>query len=430
MPTRQQISNGVAQAGHVLRVLAQHRLHYDPAGLRRFQERRLRALVRHAYARVPFYRQRLDAAGLGPDAIRTLDDLVRIPILTKADLRGAGDLVADGARDTFLAETSGSTGEPTRLHKDRGALFSLGAWASPPNLSRWIGRSAWRLMTLLVRHERALEAGLVQSLPRFMLRVHEGDALDEPAAQLEDLNAFRPQILITYPSVLRNLAVHIQGRGAAVHQPVAIALSAEVFDAPTRRLAREVFTGSLINAYGSTEAGMIALECPRHRGMHVIGTHVIVEVLRDGRPVPPGENGEVVVTDLTNFASPVLRYSGLGDVAAWSAARCPCGRILPMLEVIEGRRVDSFVLPSGKIVHPYSLTLAMEHIEGVHRFQIVQEAPDRVRVLLVGPAGDGVATRESAAAALRAILGSGVVVAIDAVRAIPEGRTVRSLVAR
>ncbi len=434
------IGNTISLIGHLVNVLALDGVTRDPLRLRRYQERRLRALVRHAYARVPLYRRRFDTAGLRPESIRSLDDLARIPILSKRELRETPrrEMLAEGLRpeECFLVETSGSTGEPTGLYKDNGALLSLGAWASPFNISRWVGRRAWRLMTLLVRHERTLEAGLVRSLPRFLLRVTEGDALAPPETQLELLDRARPQILITYPSVLRNLAVLAKERGMPVHSPAGIALSAEVFDAPTRRLAGEVFTSAFVNAYGCTEAGLIALECHHHRGLHVIGTRAIVEVLRDGRPAPPGEPGEVVITDLTNFASPILRYSGLGDVASWSPARCPCGRVLPLLEVIEGRRVDAFPLPDGRIVHPYRLTLALEHIEGVHRYQIVQEARERVRVLIVGPAGNGVGTRQAAAEALAAILGPQVQVAIDAVKTIPAApgeaapRTVRSLVPR
>jgi len=400
----------------------------------------LRALVRHAHARVPFYRRRMDAAGVRPEMIRTLEDLARLPIVSKADLRETplSDLLAAGMRpdDCFLVETSGSTGEPTRLYKDRGALFSVGAWASPPNISRWVGRRARRLMTLFVRHEHTLEAGLVRSLPRALLRVHEGDALAPPELQLRELNTHRPDLLITYPSVLRGLALVAKERGEPVHHPTAIVLSAEVFDAPTRRLAAEVFTSAYFNAYGSTEAGLMALECYHHRGLHVTGTRTIVELLHDGRPVAPGEAGEVVVTDLTNLATPIIRYAGLGDVAVWSPARCPCGRALPLLEVIEGRRVDAFVLPDGRIVHPYRLTLAIEHIDGVHRYQIVQEAPDRVRVFLVGPAGDGVATRQMVADAVAAILGPQVTIAVEPVAAIPPApgepgpRPVRSTVRR
>jgi phenylacetate-CoA ligase len=435
------IGNTISLIGHLVKVLALDGVMRDPARLRRYQEGRLRALVDYAYARVPLYRRRFDAAGVRPESIRGLDDLGRIPILSKRELREAPrrEILADGlhSEDCFLVETSGSTGEPTDLYKDRNALLSLGAWTSPMNISRWVGRPAWRLMTLLVRHERTLEAGLVRSLPRFLLRVTEGDALAPPDVQLDLLNRARPQLLITYPSVLRTLAVLVKERKPPVHQPAAIALSAEVFDAPTRRLAGEVFTTStFVNAYGCTEAGLVALECHQHRGLHVTGTRAIVEVLRDGRPAAPGDPGEVVVTDLTNFASPILRYAGLGDVAVWSPARCPCGRVLPLLELIEGRRVDAFLLPDGRIVHPYHLTLAMEHIDGIHRYQIVQEARDRVRVLVVGPAGNGVGTRRAAADALGAILGAQVQVVVDGVEVIPTApgeaapRTVRSLVPR
>lgn len=423
----------------MVRVLARGALEYDPVRLRRYQEGRLRALVHHAAARVPFYRRRFAAAGVRPSDIQTIEDLARLPVLTKSELRSASprDRLAEGIREDacVLMETSGSTGEPTRMYKDRAALFAIAAWSSPLNISRWVGAPAWRVMTLLVRDEHSLEAGLVRYLPRALLRVHEGDALADPGAQLAALQVFRPHLLITYPSVLRNLAVAARRAGTAVHQPRAIALSAEVFDRGARALAREVFPrAGLHNGYGSTEAGLIALECAEHRGLHVAGTQVIVELRRDGRPVPPGLPGEVVVTDLTNFASPLIRYAGLGDVATWSPSRCTCGRILPLLDVVEGRQVDSFHLPDGRVVHPYTLTLALEHIAGIDRFQIVQEAPGRVHVLLVGPTGDGVAGREMTASALRAILGPGVEIGVESVPAIPHapgtaaGRTVRSLV--
>lgn len=124
------IGNMISLIRHLVGVLALDGVTRDAARLRRYQEARLRALVRHAYARVPLYRRRFDAVGLRPESIRTLDDFSRIPILSKRELREASreDIIASGMRpeDCFLVETSGSTGEPIRLYKDNDALFALG----------------------------------------------------------------------------------------------------------------------------------------------------------------------------------------------------------------------------------------------------------------------------------------------------------------
>ena len=419
------LRNAVSLAGHLVRALSLDRLSADADRVRRYQEQQLRRLVRHAYARVPFYRRWFDAAGVRPDEIITLDDLARLPVLTKAVLRETPVTerldVQTTPEDCYLTETSGSTGQPTVILKDAHAIFSVAGWGSPMMVSRWLGRRGWRMMTLLQRDQGTIEAAMVSALPRILLRVAEADALADPSVQIAQINAFHPDLLISYPSTLRNLALYARDRAVTVYQPASIIWTAEVLDPPTQALVRETFARSeLFTAYGSTEAGLTALECAHHRGAHVISTRAIVELLADGKPVPPGEPGEVVVTDLTNFASPVIRYSGLGDVARWSAARCPCGRALPLLEIIEGRRVDSFVLPTGKIVHPYTLTWAMKDVPGILQYQLVQDEPDRVRVLLARIDTDGQKAAEGIIGALGAILGPGVSIEVQPVSEIPR----------
>ncbi len=421
------------------RAAALDRLAYDPQALRRYQSARLTRLVRHAAARVPFYRDTYRAAGIDPATINSIDDLARLPLIGKAHLRAAfpDGLRAEGrvGTDAFLVETSGSTGEPVRMFKDWEALCAVVAWSSPVMLRRWWGTSGLRLMTLLVRQEHSMEQAIVRALPRFLLRVHAGDALAPPETQLEEIRRVRPQLLVSYPSVLKTLAVKILEDGLRIPQPKLLATSAEVLDAHARRLIGAAFTGRLINIYASTEVGFIAVECREGRGLHVNSPRVLVEVLRDGRAAAPGEPGAVVVTDLTNFVCPIIRYQGLGDIARWSDRPCDCGRHFPLLDVVEGRRVDAFVLPDGRVLHPYTLSLAMEHVPGVRRFQIIQEAPDLVRVL-VDSNGQGPTDLAAVIGArFTQLLGGGVRVAVemvDVIPAPPHGAgppTVRSLVA-
>jgi phenylacetate-CoA ligase len=169
-----------------------------------------------------------------------------------------------------------------------------------------------------------------------------------------------------------------------VHRPQLVLATGEVLDEPLRALVRQTFGCELLDVYGSTELGYIACECPRHEGLHIFTWKVLVELLDEtGREVPPGATGRVVVTDLFNEATPIIRYDGLGDYATRREQPCVCGRATPLLTRVEGRVVDSIVLPDGQIVHPYHLTLALEDVPGLSKFQIRQERPDYLRVLLV-----------------------------------------------
>ncbi|MBI3998430.1 MAG: phenylacetate--CoA ligase family protein [Armatimonadetes bacterium] len=422
------------------RAVVLDRLAYDPGGLRRYQDMQVARLVRHAAARVPFYREKYRAAGIDPDSIRTADDLAHLPLTSRADLRAAfpHGLIPDGTSpdNQFLVETTGSTGEPVRLFKDWPALCAIAAWSSPVMLRRWWGVWGLRLMTLLLRQEHSVEEAVVAALPRFLLRVHAGDALASPEEHLEDIRRRRPDIIVTYPTVLKTLATRIVEDGARIPQPRLLATSAEMLDVHARRLIGQAFTGRLVNLYASTEAGFIAVECLAGRGLHVNSPRVIVEVLQDGRPAPPGEPGDVVVTDLTSVGCPIIRYQGLGDVARWSPDPCPCGRSFPLLDVVEGRRIDAFVLPDGRVLHPFTLSHAMVHFTGIRRFQIVQEAIDRVRVLIVPNGQAGADLGGLVAAEFARLLGRGVHVTVDLVDAIPAPpnahfpSTVRSLVSR
>jgi phenylacetate-CoA ligase len=153
-----------------------------------------------------------------------------------------------------------------------------------------------------------------------------------------------------------------------------------------RRAIETAFDCPVTNRYGCEEVSLIACECERHQGLHVNSEGVYVELLRDGRPVAPGEPGSVVVTDLTNRAMPLLRYQ-VGDVASWSGRPCPCGRGLPLLGRVEGREADYVVTPSGELISGISLTdhLAV-HIPGVAQVQIVQEEVSRLVFRIVrGP---------------------------------------------
>jgi len=136
----------------------------------------------------------------------------------------------------------------------------------------------------------------------------------------------------------------------------------------------------VVDGYGSREGGFVSHECPEG-SMHVIEQNIIVEYLHDEKPVGPGEDGEIVVTHLDNWAMPFIRYR-TGDVAQFDNQPCDCGRHLSVMKKIQGRTTDFVVTPDGRWQHGLSLIYVVRDVPGVAEFKIIQEAVDHVNVLL------------------------------------------------
>lgn len=415
---------------------------------REIQSKRLKALVKHAFENVAVYRRKYDQAGVRPEDIQTADDLHKLPIVTRQDLiDGFPDAILArncSLQDCRLAATSGSTGTPLRVYKDRTLLrrSALAVARANKMLKSQVGIEARAgVLAIEVQSPDSIEAVMeeeVARLPRFLSGTFRAvDARKDPHEHIRVLAEYQPDIVFAYPSVLRNMAVTAREEGLQLHQPRVIAVSSELFDENTRRTVSSVFKGEMVNLYISTEGGMMAMECRQHQGMHVACSGVVLEVVKDGKPAPPGVAGSVVLTNLANRSTPIIRYSGMGDVAVLKNKACPCGSKLPLLKVIEGRIVDSIMLRDGRLVHPFTLTLALEHVPKIASFQIVQECFDRVRTLIVPERGtDGHnAICEETRRNLRQILGEDVEIRVDLVEDIPELRqpgfhSVKSLVAK
>jgi phenylacetate-CoA ligase len=159
-------------------------------------------------------------------------------------------------------------------------------------------------------------------------------------------------------------------------------VTGEVLFPYQRSLIADTLHCSVANQYGGRDSALIAHECPQGR-MHVLADAVILELLdSSGKPVSPGEPGEIVITDLYSHEAPFIRYS-TGDTAVMSSALCPCGRPLPVLERVEGRSNDTIVAPDGRIINSLAMIYAMRETEGVERFRIHQRALDTFHVEIV-----------------------------------------------
>ena len=348
--------------------------------VRRLQFHRLRALLEHAYAQCPFYRERLDRAGLEPGDVRELEDLRAVPALEKRDIqeRGADVVARDWPKDDLIAnQTGGSTGAPVSFYLSRERKCSRAAATLRHN--RWAG---WQ-----VGDKAAVIWGAPRDRPEDTWRARlRGALLREPLwldtanvteASLAAFNAalarHKPRIIQAYARSAVLFARYLQARGLTPHRPHAIVTSAEVLEPDERRLLEDVFGCPVFNRYGCREVSVIASECLAHRGMHIMAEGLYIEIETAQGPAAPGEMGAILVTDLLNHAMPLIRYR-IGDLGAWARGSCPCGRGLPRLERVAGRVTDFLVGCDGRLVSGvYLATYVVAQRPSLGQVQIVQE---------------------------------------------------------
>jgi phenylacetate-CoA ligase len=365
--------------------------------IRRLQERRLRSLVGYAFAEVPFQRRRLAAAGVMPDAVRTLDDLRRVPTTPKSALRETPpeELVARGIDPTRcdVVRTSGSTGSPLRVFRGRREIDWHRAAALRILLERGF---RWTDRTVEIR----AALGPTFAVQRLGLAPKRWvSILDPPADQLRALVTYRPQVLCASASTLHDLALEALGEERALRLRLVIS-DAEPLLPDTRQLVAKAFGVEPVDVYGLVELSNFAWECERRTGLHVSADTHVVEVLGDdGRPLAPGTPGRIVCTDLVARAMPMLRYE-TGDWGALADEPCPCGRTFPRIVGLVGRESDAVLLPNGRRLHWPWFHESFARFDDLERYQVIQEAPDRLRVRLLAADDRWVGLAESLRAEL------------------------------
>ena len=355
------------------------------------QHQRLRRLVKQAYDNVPYYRRIFDVRGLKPNDIESIEDLAKLPVLNKLLVRkNFDDMVARGfpAKEMIPNATGGSTGETLAFYSTRDDLYNWG-FAAAQRAYRWAGYEIGdRLVILRERHlyRSTLEA-IRETAKEFIERVVFIDANELSLEKLtffaRKLGGFRPAVIQGYPSAVYLLARFIEKEGMPKFRPKAVIMASEQLYDYQREFIGQVFECDTYSHYASWEVYAIATECPEHSGYHIAAENIIIEIVDDrGEPVPAGQEGKILITNLHNYAMPFIRYD-MGDVGVSSDKVCPCGRGLPLLAALTGRTTDAIITRSGKSIPGVALPWQFMASLGVEQFQIVQQSYEEVMVRLV-----------------------------------------------
>lgn len=352
--------------------------------IREVQLRKLRRLADHCARNVPYYQRLFRRHGFDPAGVRSLEDLAQLPPLTKADLQAhRRDLMATNMPPSeFLPNRSGgSSGVVTQFFLDHRCLDY--ARAAQYRYYRWIGFRPGDRQALIWGSPIDLGKArqFVRRIRSFFLNKLWLDAnrLTEISLDryLERLRRFRPKIVVGYATALWFCAEYLLARGARLPSLSGVVSTAEVLPTHKREIIETGFGVKVYDRYGCGEMKDIAQQCGLSSHSHVNADNVLVEFLEDDRPVPFGAIGEVVATNLNNYAMPLLRYRQ-GDLGHAVTQPCPCGRGLPLMSVVSGRVYEVLALPDGQRVHAALLNHIMYGLPGVRQYQIIQETLERL----------------------------------------------------
>jgi phenylacetate-CoA ligase len=390
-----------------------------------FQNKQLRRLVTHAYQRVPYYNKLFRRVGVEPRDIRTVSDLSAIPITSRKDLQAlpADEVVARSLDPNHLIDhtTSGSSGEPLTIRRTWLEERLLGLLRLRALHSFGLRLSDRRVQVVLARstHARDVQLPLRILQSAGLYRVTKIDCLQAPEEIARRLRNIRPDVVTGFSGALARVAQTILSDDARDIHPRFVSVGGETLTASMRSHMTEAFRAPVFELYGSHEFNLLAWQCKETNEFHTCDDGMILEVIKDGGPAGVGEQGEVVGTGLHSFAMPFIRYR-LGDLVIKGSTICACGQPFSTIRAIQGRMIDYFPLPGGRLLHPYQIVVLMqEEAPWIREYRLIQEREDRVILQLVPfaapPASELSRLRESIAA----LLGKDVAFQVDLFSHIP-----------
>lgn len=349
-------------------------------------------LIEHSYKNVPYYKKTLEQSEVVINGKVCLENYHKLPLLTKDVLKENFDDLKStdlDKRDWFINSSGGSTGEPVRFIQEK--EYKVWGKALKYLYEYWMCYEFGMKKIQLWGSERDLfwnkEPWNVK-LGRFLrnevwLNSFRMDQ-ENMKSYVETINKEKPVQILSYADAIYELSKFIKSKNLEVHSPDAIMTSAGTLHDEMREIIEEVFEVKVFNRYGTREVGNVACESSTHDGL-LIPPMYYVEILdKKGNVAPPGVLGEIVVTQLKNYAMPFLRYK-IGDMGVLNNKISKSGLEWPVLEKVTGRITDVFrKSDGGVIVAEYLIHLigVIMNKDWIRKYQLIQEDYDFIRVLL------------------------------------------------
>lgn len=361
---------------------------FNPERLREHQNKELRKVISYAYNNVPFYHEKFRSLGLQPDDIKTVDDLNKIPVIRREEIQQNAEKMISMEFDKnvlMVESTSGSTGRPLRIYITKKEDEFRKAKLLRANIAcGHKPRDKWVVITA-PQHIRS-RMSRIQRLFGVFVPINMS-VFDEPSKQISTVDSVKADVIEGYSSSLLLMAKELEKSGLEIHRPRILIGEAELIDQNERLFIEKEFGAPLYDQYGSVELEVVAWQCEEKGDYHIDADTVVVQFVdENGEEVSPGEKGELVCTSLFNYAMPFIRYA-VGDicVAADADASCKCGRKLPLMKIIEGRKDSLIILPNGRVLTPLAFGWAMEFFKyyfDIDQYRLIQKRVDLFKLLI------------------------------------------------
>lgn len=392
----------------------------DTNTLRQRQWNGLRDIVEYAFQHCAYYRARFADLGFA-GRLENWADFRRLPILTKQDIRANvhGLLSRQFTQEDLVeARTGGSTGTALTIYCDKRCREMRNAAAMRSD--RWAGWDIGMKVAAIWGNPPAVDTFKKKLRSALLERTMYLDTMEinENSVRrfIDGWRRQKPSVIFGHSHSIYILATYLQRMGIDDLRPRGIVTTSMMLLEPERRFIEEVFHCPCTNRYGCEEVSLIACECEQHEGLHLNIDHVVVEFLKDdGTDAGPGEEGSIVVTELINHGMPMIRYR-VEDMGVPSDRSCACGRGLPLMERLMGRRADFLKRPDGSLVAGVSLVeRTLTAIPGIEQMQLVQDDLLRIKANVVKDARFTEVSKAKLRDELQGIFGSNVTIDIRCV---------------
>jgi phenylacetate-CoA ligase len=356
---------------------------------RKVQRKKLYELIRYASQNVPYYCKIIKKYDMQFSENTIFKDIKKFPVLTKELIRKHFDELYIFKDNTYYRNTSGgSTGKSVVFYQDKEYLD----WANATKrlFNEWAGRrigdpmiKLWGSLRDILEGGLGFKGYLRQQISGVTIlnsyRMNERDMY----GYVKRINNIKPRLLLAFPNSIDELARFIQKHHLSIYSPPAIMTSGGLLYPEVQARIKEVFQSPVFNRYGSREVGDIACSCEENQGLHIIPNIHYIEILDNReKEVKAGEIGEIVITSLTNYSMPLIRYK-IEDRGILSKKECSCGRGFPLLEKVEGRIRSMFRNKQGDLVDSGLFIRLFFFRDNIKQFQVIQESLDQMTINLV-----------------------------------------------
>jgi len=397
--------------------------------LKAFQNAKLRTLIKHSYSHVPYYRQIMDERKLTPADIRTVDDLAKLPILTRDIVKkNQSRLIARNIRRSHLyaGHTSGTSGSPLKLFWDNQICLikNVVDWRQ----KKWAGLNVYDRIAIFWGRQLVPVNRVKPPFWRsnyilnhlYFSSYHV--SLENLKAYVNKMIGFAPHAIEGYPSTVYILARYMLDRKISL--PLRAVLTSSEYLSTQQRLAIEkAFKCRVFDFYGMAERVAFATECKAHKNKHLNMDYGITEILNGaGQPVSPGKVGYIVGTSLHNLGMPLIRYQ-TSDVTSIINETCSCGREFELISDLTSRADDLVITRDGRFISHASLTLPLSSNRNVVESQIIQEDRSSIKLKIVKLPTYSHKDTQILIDAYKRVLGKDMIIDVQFVKDIPRTKT-------